>query len=119
MIAGVDVFLLFSRLILSTIFIGWFYQLALDLAAMGRFIVEILNQPTNQSKRGRKMIEFNVQDMTCGHCASRISKAINGIDSSAKVDVRIEGRSVLIESKASPDELAQAIRDAGYTPVAP
>lgn len=61
------------------------------------------------------MIEFNVQDMTCCHCAGRITKAINA---SAKVDVKIEGRTVSIDSKASADEWAEAIRDAGYTPVA-
>jgi copper chaperone len=62
------------------------------------------------------MIEFNVQDMTCGHCAGRITKAINGIDADAKVEIKIEGRTVLVDSKASAAELAAAIRDAGYTP---
>ena len=60
----------------------------------------------------KKMIEFNVQDMTCCHCAGRITNA------RAKVDVKIEGRTVSIDSKASADEWAEAIRDAGYTPVA-
>jgi len=62
------------------------------------------------------MIEFNVQDMTCGHCAGRITKAINGVDADAKVEIKIEGRTVLVDSKASAAELAAAIRDAGYTP---
>nr|WP_211452804.1 heavy-metal-associated domain-containing protein [Collimonas antrihumi] len=62
------------------------------------------------------MIEFNVQDMTCGHCAGRISKAINGVDANARVDIKIEGRTVSIESRATADELAEAIKDAGYTP---
>lgn len=62
------------------------------------------------------MIEFNVQDMTCGHCAGRITKAINGIDASATVDIKIEARTVSVRSKATTDELAEAITDAGYTP---
>ena len=62
------------------------------------------------------MIEFNVQDMTCGHCAGRITKAINGVDASAKVEIKIEGRIVSVESKATADELADAIREAGYAP---
>ena len=62
------------------------------------------------------MIEFNVQDMTCGHCAGRITKAIAGVDANAKVDIKIEGRTVSVESKATADELADAIKDAGYTP---
>jgi len=64
------------------------------------------------------MIEFKVQDMTCGHCAGRITKAINGVDADAKVEIRIEGRAVLVDSKASVAELAAAISDAGYTPQA-
>ena len=62
------------------------------------------------------MIEFNVQDMTCGHCAGRITKAIAGVDANAKVDIKIEGRIVSVESNATVDELAEAITDAGYTP---
>lgn len=62
------------------------------------------------------MIEFNVQDMTCGHCAGRITKAINGVDADAKVEIKIEGRTVSVDSKASAAELAAAISDAGYTP---
>jgi copper chaperone len=62
------------------------------------------------------MIEFNVQDMTCGHCAGRITKAINDVDADAKVEIKIEGRTVLVDSKASVAELAAAISDAGYTP---
>jgi copper chaperone len=62
------------------------------------------------------MIEFNVQDMTCGHCAGRITKAIIGVDANAKVDIKIEGRTVSVESKATADELADAIREAGYAP---
>ncbi|WP_211465286.1 heavy-metal-associated domain-containing protein [Collimonas silvisoli] len=62
------------------------------------------------------MIEFNVQDMTCGHCAGRITKAIHGVDASARVDIKIEGRTVSVESKATADELADAIREAGYAP---
>lgn len=62
------------------------------------------------------MIEFNVQDMTCGHCAGRITKAISGVDAGAKVEIRMEGRTVSIDSTATAGELAEAISDAGYTP---
>ncbi|MEO6918933.1 MAG: heavy-metal-associated domain-containing protein [Collimonas sp.] len=62
------------------------------------------------------MIEFNVQDMTCGHCAGRITKAISGVDAGAKVDIKIDSHTVSVQSNASSDELAEAIKDAGYTP---
>lgn len=62
------------------------------------------------------MIEFTVQDMTCGHCAGRITKAISGVDAGAKVDIKIDSHTVAIQSQASTAELAEAIKDAGYTP---
>lgn len=63
------------------------------------------------------MIEFNVQDMTCGHCVGRITKAINAVDISAKVEATIEEKKILIESDVDVARLMQAIQDAGYTPI--
>jgi copper chaperone len=64
------------------------------------------------------MIAFEVNDMTCGHCASTITKAVNVIDGQAKVDIDLNRHLVSIESGlASADSLADAIREAGYTPV--
>lgn len=62
------------------------------------------------------MITFQVNDMTCGHCASAISRAVAGVDQEARLDIRIEQKLVLIASTASRAELAEAIRTAGYTP---
>lgn len=62
------------------------------------------------------MIEFTVQDMTCGHCAGRISKAISGVDAGAKVEIKIDSHTVAIQSQVGAAELAEAIKDAGYTP---
>lgn len=63
------------------------------------------------------MIVFNVQDMTCGHCVDRITKAINAVDSRATVEAQIAEKKISIESDADARQLAQAIEDAGYTPV--
>lgn len=62
------------------------------------------------------MVTFQVNDMTCGHCASTISRAIAGVDSAARLDIRIQQKLVRISSTAPAAELAQAIQDAGYTP---
>lgn len=66
------------------------------------------------------MIEFNVQDMTCGHCASVIARAVKDLDAAARVDVDVAARRVRVwpAANSAPDDLARAIRDAGYTPVA-
>ena len=63
------------------------------------------------------MTEFNVPDMTCGHCADRITKAINEVDAGARVEVRIAEKTVLIESGLGAEQLAEAIQAAGYTPL--
>ncbi|WP_082151645.1 heavy-metal-associated domain-containing protein [Caenimonas sp. SL110] len=62
------------------------------------------------------MITFQVNDMTCGHCASAITRAIAGIDDKARLDIRIQEKLVRVSSTASTAELAQAIQEAGYTP---
>ena len=33
------------------------------------------------------MIAYEVNDMTCGHCASTITKAVKAVDRDAKVEV--------------------------------
>jgi copper chaperone len=64
------------------------------------------------------MIAFEVNDMTCGHCASTISKALKAADKDAKVQIDLATHRVQVEAAAADaDELAEAIKDAGYTPI--
>ena len=62
------------------------------------------------------MVTFQVNDMTCGHCASTISRAIAGVDKAARLDIRMEQKLVRVSSTAPAAELAEAIQEAGYTP---
>ena len=63
------------------------------------------------------MIEFEVNDMTCGHCASTIAKAVKAVDSAARVDIDLTTHRVRVEPEtADADGLAEAIREAGYSP---
>lgn len=65
------------------------------------------------------MITFEVNDMTCGHCASTIVKAVGSVDRGAKVQVALATHRVGIEpTEANARELSAAITEAGYTPVA-
>ena len=65
------------------------------------------------------MIAFEVNDMTCGHCVSTITKALKAADKDAKVEIDLATHRVQVEPvSADADELAEAIKDAGYTPVA-
>jgi copper chaperone len=64
------------------------------------------------------MISFQVNDMTCGHCTSSLTKALQRVDAGATVQFDLATHRVHIESgKASPAQLRDAIQAAGYTPV--
>ncbi len=64
------------------------------------------------------MVAFEVNDMTCGRCVSTITKALKAADSEAKVHIDLATRQVQVEPvAAAAEELAEAIKDAGYTAV--
>jgi copper chaperone len=66
----------------------------------------------------KAMIVFEVTDMTCGHCVSTITKALEGADKDAKVQIDLARHRVQVEpANADAEELADAIKEAGYTPV--
>lgn len=64
------------------------------------------------------MIAFEVNDMTCGHCVSMITKAVKATDKDAQVKVDLATKRVEIEP-ASGDaaEFKAALQEAGYSPV--
>lgn len=64
------------------------------------------------------MLAYRVDDMTCGHCASIITKAVRAVDAGAKVEVDLVQHLVRIEpTEADAQELSTVITEAGYTPV--
>ncbi|MEO7244084.1 MAG: heavy-metal-associated domain-containing protein [Rubrivivax sp.] len=65
------------------------------------------------------MITFSVNDMTCGHCVGSITSAVKAVDPQAQVHADVATHQVQIQTtQASAAQLGDAIRDAGYTPVA-
>jgi copper chaperone len=63
------------------------------------------------------MLELDIQDMTCGHCASTITRAVKDVDAGAQLDIDLGKHRVTIESAKAAEEFLAAIREAGYTPV--
>lgn len=64
------------------------------------------------------MITFEVDDMTCGHCAGTITRALEAADPRARVTIDLARHRVTVEpSAADPTQLRDAIAQAGYTPV--
>jgi len=65
------------------------------------------------------MIAFEVVDMTTSRCAGAVTKALKEVDHAALVRVDLATFTVEIEpSSANARQLSDAIRRAGYSPVA-
>ena len=62
------------------------------------------------------MIEFKVEDMTCGHCASAITRAVKDVDGEARCEVDLAAKRVRVTSTKPAEDFREAIADAGYTP---
>ncbi|WP_246525772.1 heavy-metal-associated domain-containing protein [Thalassovita aquimarina] len=54
--------------------------------------------------------------MTCGGCASRVSKAIHSLDAAAKIDADPVTRVVTVKSQLPRQNLEAALTSAGYAP---
>lgn len=60
------------------------------------------------------MIELNVNGMTCGGCATAVTRAVQAVDTQAEVRVDLATRRVLIDGQGSADEYMRALAKAGY-----
>ena len=65
------------------------------------------------------MIAFQVDDMTSSRCAGAVTRAVQAVDRAAQVRVDLATFTVEIEAvRANARQLSDAIRRAGYSPVA-
>lgn len=62
------------------------------------------------------MIEFNVPDMACGHCASTVTDTVRQVDPRARVEVNLETKEVKVDSNGDRRQFEQALAQAGYPP---
>jgi copper chaperone len=62
------------------------------------------------------MIEFTVNDMSCGHCAGVITRTVQALDAQARVDIDLAQKKVAIESKVDRAALVAALTEEGYPP---
>lgn len=58
---------------------------------------------------------FQVQGMTCQHCARAVEDAVQTLDPQAAVSVDLPSGRVDVNSAQPRDALAAAIAEAGYT----
>jgi len=60
------------------------------------------------------MIELQVENMSCGHCVSAVTKAVQTLDPAAQVTVDLAAKSVSVASSAPAADISAAIEEAGY-----
>lgn len=60
------------------------------------------------------MQRFKIEDMTCGHCASTVEKAIKSVDPQATVKIDLATKEVSVETAAASAPIAEALKTAGY-----
>jgi copper chaperone len=63
------------------------------------------------------MIEFQVKDMTCGHCVDTITRVVKETVPMASVRIDLPHHLVRIDGAPDSDAVERAIREVGYTPV--
>lgn len=57
---------------------------------------------------------FQVQGMSCGHCAHAVTQAVRTIDPQAEVKVDLASGQVQVESQQDHGAIARAIEEEGY-----
>lgn len=64
------------------------------------------------------MTEFHLPDMTCGHCASRVTQALKQADPSCEVRIDLKAQIAQVQSTEERATLVDALTEAGYAPAA-
>ncbi|MDB5818393.1 MAG: copper resistance protein CopZ [Rhizobacter sp.] len=62
------------------------------------------------------MLEFNVQAMSCGHCVTAVTQAVQSVDATAKVEVDLASHRVTEQTAEPRDKVVAALIEAGYAP---
>ena len=60
------------------------------------------------------MVTLKVENMSCGGCAARITRAIKALDPEADVDVSLRERLVRLGGDRAVQAIADALTRAGY-----
>lgn len=60
------------------------------------------------------MYQLQVENMSCGHCVGSVTKAVQGVDPAAQVQIDLTSKRVTVESSAELGAISAAIVEAGY-----
>ena len=62
------------------------------------------------------MVQFQIPNMSCGHCVKTITEAVQAVDPAARVQADLPQHQVQIDSTATREQLAAKLAEAGYAP---
>jgi copper chaperone len=82
----------------------------LDLAKVARPTMDA--EPSQENH----MLDFEVQDMSCGHCVAVITRTIQALDPGAQVLCDVPTHRVQVETARPREDVARALAEAGYPP---
>lgn len=62
------------------------------------------------------MLEFQIPNMTCGHCVRSVTEAVKAADPAARVECDLPTHQVKVETAAAREVVAARLSEAGYAP---
>ncbi len=62
------------------------------------------------------MLELTLPTMTCGHCASVVTKAIKQADPKAGIEIDLASHRVRVETVEDRETIESVLTEAGYAP---
>lgn len=60
------------------------------------------------------MLRFHIPNMACGGCAKSVTRALQGVDPHARIEINQDAREVRVDTKADEQTLLTVLTKAGY-----
>lgn len=71
---------------------------------------------TAQLSHNSAMEQFQIPNMSCGHCVRAVTEAVQAVDPAARVEADLQQRQVQVDSTAPRERLTASLTEAGYAP---
>jgi copper chaperone len=62
------------------------------------------------------MYQFEIPNMSCGHCVRAVTEAVKAADPQAQVTVDLPTHQVQVDSQAAREAVVAQLTEAGYAP---
>jgi copper chaperone len=86
-----------------------------DTADIARTVSGYSAGPFEQGQEST-MYEFQIPNMTCGHCVKTVTEAVKTADPAAEIKIDLPRHQVQVQSTAPRERLVAQLKEAGYSP---